>query len=43
MYEPSTIAPSGRIRNPAPNVASDNISELNSLSLGKNVCAMAAA
>jgi hypothetical protein len=37
------MAPRGRIRNPAPNVASENINEANSLPLGKNVAPMAAA
>jgi hypothetical protein len=37
------MAPSGRIRKPAPNVINDNIREAYSLLLGKNVLAMAVA
>ncbi len=37
MYAPSTMAPSGRIRNPEPNTAKVIISEANSLLAGKNV------
>ena len=40
MYAPRTIAPSGRIRYPTPNVISDNMSEANSELTGKNVFAM---
>ena len=40
MYAPRTIAPSGRIRKPAPNVTNVSISEANSLDAGKNVFAM---
>jgi hypothetical protein len=35
MYAPSTIAPTGRIRKPAPNTDSDSISDANALTLGK--------
>jgi hypothetical protein len=40
MYAPSSKAPSGRIRNPAPKVKNVNISEATALSAGKNVFEM---
>lgn len=40
MYAPSTMAPSGRIRNPEPNTAKVIISEANSLVAGKKVWEM---
>ena len=43
MYAPSTIAPTGRIRYPAPKVTNASISDANSLLAGKNVFAMACA
>ena len=41
VYAPRTMAPSGRIRNPAPNVISDNISETNGLPFGKKAAPIA--
>ncbi len=35
VYAPRTKAPSGRIRNPAPKVINESISELNGFPLGK--------
>jgi hypothetical protein len=43
VYAPRTIAPRGRIRNPAPKVVSDNINEVKGFPLGKNALPMAAA
>jgi hypothetical protein len=43
MYDPSTMAPIGRMRKPAPNVVSESMSEANSLPVGKNVAAIAVA
>ncbi len=40
MYAPSTMAPTGRMRYPTPNVIRDNISEANSLPAGKKVFPM---
>jgi len=43
MYAPSTIAPSGRIKKPAPNTANVIIREANSLLAGKNTAAICVA
>ena len=43
MYAPSTMAPRGRIRKPAPKVMSDNINDTNGLPLGKNALPIAEA
>jgi hypothetical protein len=43
VYAPSTIAPRGRIRNPAPKVISDNMSDRKGLPLGKKAWPMAVA
>ena len=43
MKSPRMMAPSGRIRKPAPKVISDNINDTNGFPLGKNALPMAAA
>src|SRR5258708_4811586 len=41
VYAPRTVAEGGRIRNPAPNVISDNMSDRKGLPLGKKALPMA--
>jgi hypothetical protein len=43
IYAPSTSAPTGRIRKPAPKVISASISEANSFPVGKKVWPIALA
>ena len=43
VYAPNTMAPRGRIKNPAPKVMNDNINDQNALPAGKKAAPMAEA